>query len=340
MAGKLLLEWYAAARRDLPWRRTRDPWRILVSEVMLQQTRVAAVIPYYERFVERFPTPASLAAASEREVLACWSGLGYYSRARNLQKAAAAIAAQGGFPASYAAMRALPGVGDYTAAAIASICHGEPYAVLDGNVIRVLARLTGEREDTASTGVRVRLKEAAQRMLDHRRPGDYNQALMELGATLCLPQKPQCLLCPWREICRARAEGLEQELPVKGRRRRPVKLEIGLVVVSKAGKILLRQRGPGEPRLAGFWELPEKQRLPVLETAEQVGSFRHSITHHDYDVAVWRAGPVKAPKGHRWFASEALSGLPLSTMSRKALELARVYPAAPTGISTTRPGKG
>lgn len=325
-ARKLLSAWYAKARRDLPWRKTRDPWRILVSEVMLQQTRVNAVLPYYERFLARFPDPRTLAAAGDQELLALWSGLGYYTRARNLKKAAETIAARGSFPATHDEIRALAGVGDYTAAAIASIAFGLPHAVLDGNVLRVLSRVAAERGDINSSQVRVRLREAAQRLLDSRRPGDANQALMELGATVCLPRNPQCLLCPWRDFCRARAEGIQAELPIKGRRREPVKLAVALVVAQRGGSVLLRQRGPAEKRLAGFWELPEKRDLPNAKGIEPVGSFRHSITRHDYAIEVLRAKVGKAPRAFVWWPTVELAGVPLATTARKALELAGVIP--------------
>lgn len=325
-AGKILLEWYAGARRDLPWRKTRDPWRVLVSEVMLQQTRVSAVVPYYERFLERYPRAEALAEAPEQELLALWSGLGYYARARNLQRAARAIAEVGRFPETYEEIRELAGVGEYTAAAIASICYGQPHAVLDGNVVRVLARATAERGDVAASSVRVRLKEVAQRLLDPRRPGDFNQAMMELGATVCLPKGPQCLLCPWREQCQGRAEGIQAELPVKLNKREPVKLALELCVMVKEGRVLLRQRGSGESRLAGFWELPELRDVPAAEREGCAGSFKHSITRHDYSVEVWRAQPAKAPKGFRWISWDELAELPLTTMSRKALEMIPEYP--------------
>jgi A/G-specific adenine glycosylase len=322
LARRLLLSWYRAARRDLPWRATRDPWRILVSEVMLQQTRVSVVAPYYERFLARFPTPAELAAAPEADLLSLWSGLGYYSRARNLKLAAAEIVVRGGFPASLAEIRALPGVGEYTSAAIASIAFQLPHAVLDGNVLRVLSRLLAERGDVQSLAVRVRLKEEAQRLLDTAQPGDFNQALMELGATVCLPRNPQCLLCPWRDHCEARASGIQDGLPIKSRKRNPVRLRLDLFVVEKAGKVLLRQRGPAAVRLAGFWELPTADDLPAAPRGVHAGSFKHSITRHDYTVDVWRVQPVKAPKGFRWLDTGELDGIPLATMSRKALETA------------------
>lgn len=321
-ASQLLLDWYAAAGRDLPWRRTRDPWKIMVSEIMLQQTRVATVIPYYQRFLERYPEPAALARAPEPEFLAIWAGLGYYTRARNLQRAAILITEAGGFPPTYEEIRKLPGVGEYTAAAIASICFGLPYAVLDGNVMRVLARLGLEKGDIGSSTVRVRLKEHAQRLLDPKRPAEFNQAIMELGATVCLPRGPQCLLCPWRELCQARASGMQDELPVKLRKREPIKLAVELYLVEKQGSILLRQRGQAESKLAGFWELPAASDVPTADRGDCLGSFRHSITHHDYTIEVYRASTVKAPKGFRWFPLAELEALPLATMTRKALALA------------------
>lgn len=328
MARKLLLDWYAGAKRALPWRATSNPWAVLVSEVMLQQTRVAAVIPYYERFMARFPGPRELASAGEDELLALWSGLGYYKRARNLRRAAEELVTRGGFPGSYEEIRGLPGVGEYTAAAIASIAFGLPYAVLDGNVVRVLSRFLADKGDVQSGAVRAGLKEQAQRLLDPRRPGDSNQALMELGATVCLPRNPQCLLCPWREQCKGRALSLQNELPVKRRARDPLKLMIELYVVEKGERLLLRRRGAEERRLAGFWELPQKVNLPSSVRGERIGAFRHSITRHDYVVEVWRGSPVKAPNGYRWLRAGDLGSAPLATMTRKALELAGVLPAA------------
>src|SRR6202049_1584982 len=189
MRSRLLL-WYQKSKRDLPWRRTRDPYRIWVSEIMLQQTRVAAVIPYYEQFLARFPDVAALASAPEQELLAAWAGLGYYSRARNLQRAAKKILELGTFPGDYLSLRDLAGVGEYTAAAIASMAFGLPHAALDGNVIRVLSRLTAEQGNIGSGAVRKRLREAADALLDPKRPGEFNQALMELGAMVCLANKP------------------------------------------------------------------------------------------------------------------------------------------------------
>ena len=307
-----LLEWYGRSRRDLPWRATRDPYRIWISEIMLQQTRVAVVVPYYRRFLERFPDIPALARASESELLACWSGLGYYSRARNLSKAARLMLRNGGFPREYAAIRALPGVGGYTAAAIASIAFGLPQAALDGNVTRVLARLTNDAGDVTAASTRQRLRQVAGALLDRKDPGAFNQALMELGAALCLPRNPQCSLCPLRRHCQARRQGAERTLPIQRPNRSPVRIFKTLLIVERGGKLLFRQRD-------GFWELPEADQLPVASKLETLGQFRHSITHHRYLFTVVTARMGRAPRGFRWIPTDQLATLPLSTVTRKAL---------------------
>jgi A/G-specific adenine glycosylase len=316
-----LLEWYGRGHRDLPWRSTSDPYRIWLSEVMLQQTRAQAAIPYYERFLTRFPTVAALAAAEEDEVLAAWSGLGYYSRARNLLQAARTIAAAGSFPGSYEAIRALPGIGDYTAAAIASIAFGQPHAVLDGNVMRVVARVENDAADIRAVQTRVRFREIAQGWLDQPDPGAFNQALMELGAVVCLPKNPLCLVCPLAEECRARAAGTMGQLPVKLGRVDPVRIEGVLLVVASRGRILLRQR-PGGGRMAGFWELPADSDLPSARLGTCYGSFRHTITHHRYTFTVRSARVRAAAPGFRWFRPGECRNVPISTTARKALKLA------------------
>jgi len=322
--AKLLVEWYHHGHRDLPWRRTTDPYRIWVSEIMLQQTRAQAVTPYYERFLERFPNVAALAQASVEEVLALWSGLGYYSRARNLHRAAQGIQAAGGFPREYDAIRELPGVGDYTAAAIASIAFELPYAVLDGNVLRVVARMENDASDIAAPRTRGRFREVAQRWLDPATPGAFNQALMELGATVCLAGNPLCLLCPLSSLCRARAEDTAAQLPVKLRRIEPVRVDGTLLVIDRRGRVLLRQREASERRMAGFWELPTPEHLPEARVGEAIGTVRHSITHHRYVLAVNRASASPRGRSFRWFAADHLSAIPLSTSARKALQLAGV----------------
>ncbi len=322
--AKALLDWFLSGKRDLPWRRTSDPYAIWVSEIMLQQTRVDAVLPYYQRFLERFPTVQALAAAPEPEVLAAWSGLGYYSRIRNLHRAARIVAEQGHFPRSYEEILALPGVGEYTAAAIASIAFGLPHAVLDGNVMRVMARLTADFGDIGSQTTRKRLRDQAQRELPHQDPGDYNQALMELGATVCLPREPRCLLCPVSEPCRARAEGLQDQLPTKLRRAPMVAVETTLLVVTRvdaatgARELLLWQRD-GSHRMSGFWELPEAHMLPGAMLGATLRTFRHSIMNHAHRCQVLAARVDEAPAGFRWVSRSQLPDLPLSTMARKAL---------------------
>jgi A/G-specific adenine glycosylase len=282
-AAARLLAWYDRHRRDLPWRRDRDPYRVWLSEVMLQQTRVEVAAPYFERFTARFPDAAALAAAELDEVLALWSGLGYYRRARQLHAAARRVAArqaagEEGFPRTVEGLRALPGIGDYTAAAVASIAFGVPVPVVDGNVERVAARLLALDADPKAAPNRARVREVAARLVDPGRPGDSNQALMELGATVCTPRRPRCLLCPLREPaaacvgdgseggsddgaawpgCRAAAEGDPERYPPP-RRRRAVERQRRLValVEDEAGRLLLFRRPDGAELLAGTWELP------------------------------------------------------------------------------------
>ncbi|MCC6862674.1 MAG: A/G-specific adenine glycosylase [Bryobacterales bacterium] len=317
-----LLAWFRQVKRPLPWRETGDPYRILVSEIMLQQTRAQTVIPYYRRFLERFPDAAALAAAPESEVLERWSGLGYYSRARNLQRAARQVVETGRFPADFEGLLALPGVGRYTAAAVASIAFHLPCAAVDGNVLRVLARVTGERGDIGSGRTRARLEEAAAGLLDRRRPGDCNQALMELGATLCLPRRPRCLLCPVSRFCAARASGIEEQLPVKLRKTKTREVELTLALVERRGRVLFWRRDGDRARMAGFWELPSVEQLPAFTALSELGTFRHTITNHRYSVRVLRGTLARAPRGFRWLAPAELARLPLSTTARKALALA------------------
>ncbi|HXM41122.1 MAG TPA: A/G-specific adenine glycosylase [Bryobacteraceae bacterium] len=323
LAAKLL-RWYGAQHRDLPWRRTRDPYRVWVSEIMLQQTRTEAVVPYYQSFLERFPNLPALAAASLEEVLTAWSGLGYYSRARNLHRAA--VLMDGVFPSGYQALRQLPGIGDYTAAAIASIAFGLPYAVLDGNVMRVIARLTGDPSDIGAGPTQARFRQLAQQWLDCRHAGEFNQALMELGATVCLPRAPRCEICPLAAVCAARREGRQQQLPVKLRKTQPVKVDMAVAVVERRGRLLLWQRAADSRRLAGFWELPSPEQLPELTALREIGAFRHTITHHNYRVTV-SAGSLppqsRAAPPLSWIPIADLPALPLSTMARKALGIRR-----------------
>ena len=322
----LLLAWYARGHRDLPWRGTCDPYRIWISEIMLQQTRAQAVIPYYQRFLDRFPTVEALAAAAEEEVLTLWSGLGYYSRARNLLRAARSIVAAGAFPSTCSALRELPGIGDYTAAAIASIAFEEPCAVLDGNVLRVVARVENDPSDIGSPRIRERFRSVAEAWLDPQHPGAFNQALMELGATVCLPRNPLCLLCPLVSCCRAREYGTVLQLPVKRRRTEPVALEEVLFIVRSRRGVLLRRRDPDARRMAGFWDLPSPRDLPSARAGRTLGAFRHTITHHHFTFIVneAQARPRTASGPLRWFHPSECLEIPLSTTARKGLKLARV----------------
>jgi A/G-specific adenine glycosylase len=326
--GQTVLAWYRRGHRDLPWRRTTDPYRIWVSEIMLQQTRAQAVIPYYQRFLDRFPTVEALAAAAEEDVLTLWAGLGYYSRARNLRHAARQVVSAGGFPRDYAALRALPGIGDYTAAAIASIAFQLPHAVVDGNVLRVVARVENDAADIASQRTRDRFRTVARQWMGRSRPGVFNQALMELGATVCLPANPLCRACPLSTGCGALREGTVAQLPVKLRKSAPVALSEVLLLVRRGGRVLLRQKEAGARRMAGFWELPRPTELPAARAGKSFGEFRHTITHHHYTFTV-KAATLKpaavraAGPEFRWFAPAQLAAIPLSTTARKAMKLAR-----------------
>ena len=254
----LLLDWYRQNARDLPWRRTRDPYRIWISEIMLQQTRVAAVLGYYARFLEAFPTVEALAAAPEGQLMKLWEGLGYYSRARNLQRAARLIVERGGFPRAFSDLLSLPGIGDYTAAAIASAAFAQAEPAVDGNVLRVIARLTDCRGDVAlpqtKKAVRAQVREIFPEAEADIRV--FNQALMELGATVCVPNgPPKCLLCPVRDFCRGLARGTAAELPVKAPKKARRVEEKTVFLVLREGRIALRKR-PTSGLLAGLWEFP------------------------------------------------------------------------------------
>lgn len=292
---------------------------------MLQQTRAAAVVPYYERFLARFPTVDALARTAEPDVLALWSGLGYYSRARNLLAAAIEIAAHDRFPRDYDELRQLPGIGDYTAAAVSSIAFGEPRAVLDGNVLRVVARMENDSGDVGAPQTRERFRAVAESWLDRRRPGAFNQALMELGATVCLPRRPLCAACPLRTQCRALERGTVAQLPVKLGRVAPERIEAVLLLVRRGRRILLRQRPPTERRMPGFWLLPAPEHLPAARPGATVGQFRHAITHHLYTITVKSApAPRRLPADgtYRWLDPLDANRIPLATTAKKALRLA------------------
>jgi len=307
-----LLRWYDHNRRDLPWRRDRDPYRVWLSEVMLQQTRVAAVQEHYRRFLQRFPTVERLAAAREASVLAAWSGLGYYRRARMLHAAAKRIVSEhtGRFPASTKGLRALPGIGPYTAAAIASIAFGKPVAAVDGNVERVLGRVQGKNL------VGKELWQTAEELLSPQRPGDFNQAMMDLGATVCLPRHPRCLMCPVFDLCATRGVLEEQ----RGRTRQK-KRQIHYAFECRNGSVFLVQRQKDASLMPGMWELPEI--ADKNGTGEVWLTLRHSISVTDYVVRAMRGRVPDGTEG-RWVAKGRVARLPLTGLARKILRAAKV----------------
>jgi A/G-specific adenine glycosylase len=345
-----LLSWYAVCRRDLPWRRTRDPYAIWVSEIMLQQTRVETVIPYYERFLTRFPTAMALAEAPPDDVLAAWSGLGYYRRARLLLDGARVVARKGGVvPGDRRSLLEVPGIGKYTAGAIASIAFGQPVGLVDGNVARVLARLFAIDEDMRKGGMRT-AERIADEIVAQADPGAWNQALMELGATVCTPRSPTCEVCPLAMSCRARAEGRVAELPVLSAKKAPVGQRVQAVVAVRAGDggILLARRRP-DRLFGGLWEPPSVEGpararaqlaawLPVGKL-RRVGMIEHVLSHRKLTVDVMRAdltGVIEAAAlpedaGYdavRVVAEDEMDQLGMATLARKVLAKAGI-PAAP-----------
>jgi len=309
-----LLAWYRTHHRKLPWRKTRDPYRIWVSEIMLQQTRVAAVLEHYKRFLKSFPTIRQLAAADEADVLAAWSGLGYYRRARMLHRAAQFVIAdrKGSIPGTATELRMLPGIGRYSANAIASIAFGEPVAVVDGNVERVLARMLRKKVSGEQLWI------AAQVLLDPNYPGDFNQAMMELGATICVPGVPLCKDCPVRRHCASR--GSERETVLSEKR---VRRTSSLVVVRREDTIRLRQRGADEGLMPEMWELPEARGAISQEPLLRV---RHSITTTDWQVTVFSGSKVQKALEEHWIPLASVSRLPLTGLTRKILRKLDMLP--------------
>jgi A/G-specific adenine glycosylase len=307
-----LLVWFDQHKRDLPWRRDRDPYRVWLSEIMLQQTRVAAVTDHYERFLRRFPSIEKLASAREATVLAAWSGLGYYRRARMLHAAAKKVvkAHRGKLPGKAEDLLALPGIGRYTASAIASIAFAEPVAVVDGNVERVLQRVQGK------TLAGENLWRAAEELLSRQRPGDFNQGMMELGATVCLPRQPQCLLCPVSDLCATRGE-----LHKPGKGTHQTKREIHYALACRNGSIFLVQRPKTAALMPGMWELPETGG--ANRTNATWLTLRHSITVTDYVVRVLRSPAPKGLEG-RWVRKSRVATLPLTGLARKILRAAKI----------------
>ncbi len=341
-----LLAWYDARRRELPWRETRDPYRVWISEVMLQQTQVKTVIPYYQAFVRRFPTVEELGLAAVDEVLARWSGLGYYRRARQLHRAAREMVAAGRFPATARELERYPGIGPYTAAAVASIAFGEAVPVLDGNVERLLSRRLATAADPKRCAARQKLLAAAAALLDPERPGHSNQALMELGATVCRPLKPDCPSCVLATGCRARRRGDPERYPAPRRRRRVERRELAVAVARDRARVLLFRRPQDSELLSGMWELPNVPRGSTTGEIEEAlaqryggrwrlaaagATVRHGITYRAFEIHVYRArfeagdcvsedsvaeGPEAA-----WVGPEERPRFPASSMVEKVLKV-------------------
>jgi A/G-specific adenine glycosylase len=339
-----LLEWYERSRRDLPWRRNRDPYAIWVSEIMLQQTRVAVVVERYQTFMARFPTLLSLALAPEQEVLAAWSGLGYYRRARMLHKAAQFVVdhCQGNLPRTAAELRLLPGIGAYTAAAVASIAHGERVAVVDGNVERVLCRMEGWKAGSRAGGgaqVRRKIEVLAAELVSPERPGDWNQALMELGATLCSPRNPRCEECPVADDCKTQGEHPTAPRP------KMICREVAHALAVRSGRkagqahreVLLEQRPATQTVMPGMWELPTLIEANVPDEELRL-TVRHSIMQVNYSVRIRTVfaddidALTVAGGERRWIPLKDTGGMALTGLTRKALTrlhlLAAIAPQA------------
>lgn len=327
---KDLLAWYEAKRRDLPWRRTRDPWAIWVSEIMLQQTRVETVIPYFERFLAKFPTPLALAEAAEDQVLAAWSGLGYYRRARMLHAGAKAVA-KAPIPDQREGLLALPGIGRYTAGAIASIAFDRAVGLVDGNVARVLARVFAIDDDMRKGGMR-KAEALADRIVPAATPGAWNQALMELGATVCTPRSPSCGTCPIAKHCRALAEGKVNELPVLSEKKAPKAQALRALVARKGTEVLLaRRRSDG--LFGGLWEPPLVETAAALTALlekttkpKRAGQVVHVLSHRKLTIDVFTAPLAKVPAtlpepyvAAAFFEELALGEVGVSTLARKIL---------------------
>ena len=342
-----LHDWFSENARDMPWRKTRDPYHVWVSEVMLQQTRVDQATPYFKRFLDAFPDLDRLASAELDEVLVLWEGLGYYSRARNLHAAARQVVAEhdGQVPSDYHAFRSLPGVGPYTAAAVSSIAFDRPHAVLDGNVIRVLTRLYAIGDDVAQRQTRKRLEALADALLDRRNPGVHNEALMELGATVCTPVAPDCEHCPVHGPCAARAQGTPERYPVKARRGAVPHFDVAVGIVFRDTDQVLIQRRPEDGLLGGLWEFPGGKREAgeriedtcVRELREELGievavdgllhRLSHAYTHFKITLYAFRcsltAGTPASKAGQpvRWAPLDTLSEYAFPRANRRLIEL-------------------
>lgn len=337
-----LLSWYEENKRDLPWRRHSNAYYTLVSEIMLQQTKVATVIPYFERFIARFPTVYDLSEASDEDVVKLWEGLGYYSRARNLHLAVKEVVASygGQIPANKEEISKLKGIGPYTTGAVLSIAYNQKVPAVDGNVMRVFARLFALEDDIAKQATRKKMEAIAEQVIPESRPGDFNQALMELGATVCTPKSPQCLFCPVQSHCLAYREGRQTELPIKTKAKAPQKSVILMYAISYNDQLLVAKR-PANGLLANMWSLPSEARRDEMPVEQQVQEycevhrfiatstkdiyeFEHIFSHIHWRVKlvsiVLEHKPQQIPKRSLWTNQQALSEFAFPKVYQKALE--------------------
>ena len=336
-ASALLLAWYDKEKRDLPWRRTKNPYHIWLSEIMLQQTRVETVKGYYARFLTLFPTVEKLADAPEEQVLKAWEGLGYYSRARNLQKAARVIMTEHGgvFPSSYEQILALPGIGPYTAGAIGSIAFGLSVPAVDGNVYRVASRFFGVREDVGIPAVQKEIRRLVEESIPSDRPGDYNQALMELGATHCSPGTPACERCPWYELCDACAEGDADVLPVHEKKKPPKQIDMAVCLLTYGNRVYVTRREERMLRGLYVFQLIEDENRPsvaeeilrengfVCRFAENLGEAKHVFTHRVWNMKILHFELESIPESAQMVNGEELSLLPFPAAMRSAVQAAK-----------------
>ncbi|TCS92802.1 A/G-specific adenine glycosylase [Hazenella coriacea] len=336
-----LLEWYGENKRDLPWRENKNPYRIWVSEIMLQQTRVDTVIPYYERFLSRFPTIESLAAAADEDVIKAWEGLGYYSRARNLHSAVKEVVAEygGKVPDKVAQISKLKGVGPYTTGAILSIAYDKKVPAVDGNVMRVFSRLFTIEDDISQQSTRKKMERIAEKLIPESSPGDFNQALMELGAMVCTPQSPKCLFCPVQSVCKAYQQGRESELPRKKKATSPKSVDVIFVWIVSENKVLIEKR-PEQGLLAHMWSLPtieQAKKENYLEVFNEFcdtkniqltnliirGNLDHIFSHIHWKITLVQADlkkSVSLPDEWEWIALNQLHTRAFPNVYRKALQ--------------------
>jgi len=339
---RALLRWFDQHRRPMPWRDDPQPYKVWISEIMLQQTQVATVMPYFERFIERFPSVADLASADLQAVLEIWQGLGYYSRARNLHKAAHVVMKERGgtLPQSATEWQALPGIGPYAAGAIASIAFGEAVPAVDGNVVRVFTRLLGIRKDSTKPAVRRALTKQVAEVIAPRRVGDFNQAVMELGALVCRPRNPACDGCPLRRWCMARARGLTARIPYRPPRKSVPQIDVAACVIRRGDRILIARRRPDQ-MLGGLWEFPggkQEKGETIEETAareideeigieirvgRKLGAIRHAFSHFKMTLHVFECRPVRGRAravtvdAVKWVNVDDLQAYPLPAADRK-----------------------